>query len=94
MGGVASSPLWTNGPGERIMRRVTSRKPALGIGALARIFARKQTRRAAIEAHRRRILASYDAAAADPEFMRELVETDRAFDVTVGDGLEPEEFPD
>lgn len=43
---------------------------------------------------REEIYASYDAAAADPEFMRELEETHRAFDVTVGDGLEPEEFDD
>ncbi|HKP77459.1 MAG TPA: hypothetical protein VJT67_18150 [Longimicrobiaceae bacterium] len=75
------------------MRRATGRKVAtLGVGTLAYIFARRQTRRERIAAHRARILASYDAAAADPEFMRELAETDCAFDVTVGDGLEPEEF--
>jgi len=58
------------------MRRVTrGNLTALGVGTLAYIFARKQTRRERFAAHRRRILASYDAAAADPEFMRELVET-------------------
>ena len=76
------------------MRRAAGRNlVALGVGALAYILGRKRTRLERIRAHRGRIYASYDAAAADPEFMRELVETDRAFDVALGDGLEPEEFP-
>jgi hypothetical protein len=75
------------------MRRVTFRKAAtLSVGVLAYIFIRKPTKRERLRAERKRILESYVEAAADPEFMRELVEVDRAFDVTVGDGLEPESF--
>lgn len=40
--------------------------------------------------NRRRILASYDDAAADPEFMAELGETMRDWDCTVADGLDAE----
>lgn len=69
----------------------------LSVGALSPISAGRP-RLESLASMRRRmreeIYASYDAAAADPEFMRELEETHRAFDVTVGDGLEPEEFDD
>ena len=64
------------------MKRMTLRKAARS----------KPTLRERLRADRQRMLESYAAAAADPEFMRELEEVDRAFDVTVGDGLEPEDF--
>ena len=64
MGGAASSRPQEKESGERLMRRVimTSRKlAAFNVGTLARIIARKQTREERFRAHRRRILASYDA---------------------------------
>ena len=54
--------------------------------------ARTSTRRERIRAMREKILASYAEAAADPDFMREVEEIDGIFDVTVGDGLEVEEW--
>ena len=43
-----------------------------------------------MENHRRLIVASYDDAAADPEFMAEFVETMRDWDGTVADALDAE----
>ena len=43
-----------------------------------------------MENYRRLIVASYDDAAADLEFMAEFGETMRDWDGTVADGLEPE----
>jgi hypothetical protein len=48
------------------------------------------TKRRRLENHRRLIVASYDDAAADPEFMAEFGATMRDWDATVGDTLEPE----
>ena len=38
----------------------------------------------------RRLYEEYAKAAADPDFMREMLEEDRLWDRTVGDGLEDE----
>ena len=43
-----------------------------------------------LENRRRLIVASYDEAAADPEFMAEFGETMRDWDPAVADALEPE----
>jgi hypothetical protein len=42
---------------------------------------------------RERVYASYARAAADREYMAEMVETDRAFDSAVADGLAGGELP-
>lgn len=70
----------------------------LSVGDVGSVTLRKPRKEERVREMRRRmreeIYASYASAAADPEFMRELEVTHRAFDVTVGDGLEPEDFDD
>lgn len=39
------------------------------------------------ERRRERVYAAYAEAAQDQKFMKEMLETDRIFDVTVGDGI-------
>jgi len=70
-----------------LLRRLTGM--TLG-GLAAYLVARLSTKRRRIENHRRLIVASYDDAAADPEFMAEFGETMRDWDGTVADALEPE----
>ena len=41
--------------------------------------------------HQRRLYAEYEAAAADPDFVAELLDEDRVWDATVADGLSGEE---
>jgi hypothetical protein len=59
-------------------------------GFAAYLVAQLSAKRRRIENHRRLIVASYDDAAADPEFMAEFGETMRDWEGTVADGLEPE----
>jgi hypothetical protein len=70
-----------------LLRRLTGL--TLG-GFAAYLVAQLSAKRRRIENHRRLIVASYDDAAADPEFMAEFGETMREWDGTVADGLEPE----
>jgi hypothetical protein len=68
--------------------RVTERRLAgLGIGVLAYFVVRKQSRRERRRALREAIYRSYEAAAADPEFMAEHEELTRALDHLAADGL-------
>ena len=59
-------------------------------GFAAYLAAHLSAKQRRIESHRRLIVASYDDAAADPEFMAEFGETMRDWDGTVADALEPE----
>jgi len=43
------------------------------------------------ELRRERLYAAYEEAAADPEYVAEMAELDRDFDVTVADGLSHDE---
>jgi Arc/MetJ-type ribon-helix-helix transcriptional regulator len=54
-------------------------------------FVERAIRRELKAAHWRRLNEEYAAAAADPDFMAELLEENRIWDVTVGDGLEDED---
>lgn len=54
-------------------------------------FVERALRRELRAAHKRRLYEAYEAAAADPEFMAEMIEVDRVWDVTTGDGLQDED---
>lgn len=54
-------------------------------------FVERALRRELRAGHRRRLYAEYQAAAADPDFMAELLEVNRVWDVTTGDGLQGED---
>jgi hypothetical protein len=56
---------------------------ALGVGALAKRLVRGPTP----DARKELLRQAYAEAAADPAYQAEMAEIDRAFDVTVGDGL-------
>lgn len=49
--------------------------------------AKRRVRREMPAARKELLRQAYAAAAADPAFLAEMAELDRAFDVTVGDGL-------
>lgn len=86
-------PTAINTEGPVVLRKMGT----LNVGVLGPVPMRRPRSESLAAMSRRmreEIYASYAAAAADPEFMRELEETHRAFDVTVGDGLEPEDFDD
>jgi hypothetical protein len=70
-----------------LVRRLTG--ITLG-GFAAYLLTHLSTKRRRLENDRRLIVASYDDAATDPEFMAELEETMRDWDPTVADTLEPE----
>ena len=53
----------------------------------ANVFVEEAVKERLRERRREKIYAAYAEAAQDPEFMAEMLDTDRAFDVTVGDGL-------
>jgi hypothetical protein len=61
----------------------------LGIGLLAYFVIRKPSRQERRRVLREAIYASYEQAAADPDFMAEHWETTRDLDRTAGDGLQP-----
>jgi hypothetical protein len=48
---------------------------------------KRRVRREMPAARKEQLRQAYAAAAADPAFLAEMAELDRAFDVTVGDGL-------
>jgi len=66
-------------------------KSALGHGAAvaATWLFRRPREAASMDARRERLHRAYDEAAADSSYQAEMAEIDRAFDTTVGDGLEP-----
>lgn len=81
----------------RQTRRVTLRKVAgRSVGAIAYLFVCKPTKRERLKALRDEMyeatLASYAEAAADPEFLRDCEEIERAFAPTLLDGLPKERF--
>ena len=53
----------------------------------ANVFVEQAVRERLRERRRERVYAEYAEAAQDPAFMAELAATERAFDITVGDGL-------
>lgn len=53
----------------------------------ANAFVEEAVREALRQRRREKVYAAYARAAQDPEFMAEMVETDRVFDVTVSDGV-------
>ena len=53
----------------------------------ANVFVEEAVKERLRERRREKIYAAYAEAAQDPEFMAEMLETDRVFDVTVGDGV-------
>jgi Arc/MetJ-type ribon-helix-helix transcriptional regulator len=57
-----------------------------GAAPSANAFVEEAVREALRERRREKVYASYAKAAKDPEFMAEMLETDRVFDVTVSDG--------
>lgn len=56
----------------------------VSVGALAK----RRVRRPTPAARKEQLRQAYAQAAADPAFQAEMAEVDRAFDVTVGDGLD------
>jgi hypothetical protein len=78
------------------MRRLMSdvkRTPAEGsaapaVSAAAAAAAKRRARREMPAARKETLLQAYAEAAADPAYQAEMEEIDRAFDVTVGDGLD------
>ncbi|MBM4184981.1 MAG: CopG family transcriptional regulator [Gemmatimonadetes bacterium] len=54
-------------------------------------FVERALRRELRATHWRRLNEAYDQAASDPEFMAEMSEEARAWDVTVADGLRQED---
>jgi Arc/MetJ-type ribon-helix-helix transcriptional regulator len=54
-------------------------------------FVERALRRELRAEHWRRLNEAYEAAAADPDFMAEMLEEARVWDVTVGDGLRDED---
>jgi hypothetical protein len=54
-------------------------------------FVERALRRELRAAEKRRLYAEYEKAAADPDFMKEMLEETRLWDRTVGDGLEDED---
>ena len=53
----------------------------------ANVFVEEAVKERLRERRRARVYAAYAAAAQDPAFMAEMAETERAFDVAVGDGV-------
>lgn len=64
-------------------------RKAVGFGAavVAALAVRRVLRRERPLSRRERLRQAYAEAAADPAYQAEMAEIDRAFDVTVGDGL-------
>lgn len=59
-------------------------------GALAAaLLSRRRVRTDPAGSRKERLRQAYREAANDPAYLAEMAEIDRAFDVTVGDGLEP-----
>lgn len=72
------------------MRATGRRLTGLGIGLLAYFVVRRTSKRQRRRALREAIYRSYEAAAADPEFMREHEELTRELDHLAADGLDRE----
>lgn len=54
----------------------------------ANVFVEEAVKERLRERRREKVYAAYAEAAEDPEFMAEMLETDRAFDATVADGMQ------
>jgi Arc/MetJ-type ribon-helix-helix transcriptional regulator len=54
----------------------------------ANVFVEDAVKERLRERRREKVYAACAEAAGDPEFMAEMLETDRAFDATVGDGMQ------
>lgn len=72
------------------MRATGRRLAGLGIGVLAYFVVRKRSKQQRRRMLREAIYRSYEAAAADPEFMAEHEELTRELDHVAGDGLDQE----
>ena len=72
------------------MQATGRRLAGLGIGVLAYFVVRKPSKRQRRRALREAIYQSYEAAAADPEFMAEHEELTRELDHLAADGLDRE----
>lgn len=70
-------------------------KTAVGIGAAvaATLLFRRQRTSEPLSARKQRLHQAYEEAASDEAYQAEMAEIDRAFDATVGDGLEPFDHP-
>lgn len=60
-----------------------------GLSAAAAFLGRRRVRTDPGSSRKERLRQAYREAANDPVYLAEMAEIDRAFDVTVGDGLEP-----
>jgi len=88
LGGMATDPLQKTG--YRIPRSLVLRvREAVEAGEAKsqNEFVERALRRELRAAEQRRLYDEYAEAASDPAFMAELLEVDRAWDSTVGDGL-------
>ena len=88
LGGMATDPLQKTG--YRIPRSLVLRvREAVEAGEAKsqNEFVERALRRELRAADQRRLYDEYAEAASDPAFMAELLEVDRAWDSTVGDGL-------
>lgn len=54
----------------------------------ANVFVEEAVKERLRERRREKVYAAYAEAAQDPEFMAEMLDVDRAFDASVGDGVE------
>lgn len=66
------------------------RRPVREAGAgtaSVEVKAKRLVRRPMTEERKEQLRLAYEKAAADPAYQAEMAEIDRAFDVTVGDGL-------
>ena len=54
----------------------------------ANVFVEEAVKERLRERRREKVYAAYAEAAQDPEFMAEMLDTDRAFDITIGDGAQ------
>lgn len=59
-----------------------------GAAPSANVFVEEAVKERLRERRREKVYAAYAEAAQDPAFMAEMLEVDRAFNATVGDGIE------
>lgn len=72
----------------------TKKLVGVGVGIIGLLFIhRLRRRKGARRCRRKQIMRSYHLAARDPAYLEDEEEIIRAFDATVGDGLEVGRFP-
>ncbi|HEX9938646.1 MAG TPA: hypothetical protein VGB15_16020 [Longimicrobium sp.] len=84
--------MWSSVPTNRSRKNMNLVKIAVAAlsGALAAaLLSRRRVRTDPAGSRKERLRQAYREAANDPAYLAEMAEIDRAFDVTVGDGLEP-----